>query len=257
VIHAGPCEVTAADAFGAYRVLWFRAPGVAARVEPGQFVTIAGQPGGACLLRRPFSVYQTNGEDVSVVFDAVGTATRWLASRTAGDVIDIVGPLGHGFDLPDGPGADLLVGGGYGGAAMSLLAQRLRARGATPRAILGARSAERIFEDAVIREACETVVVTTDDGSAGARGLVIDAMPALLDGARAVYACGPMRMLEAVADAAETAGVASQLAVEEFMACGVGVCWTCVLPVRDGADVKHARSCTEGPVFAGTAVAWA
>ena len=252
-------RVVEAATLGAYRVLWFDAPEIAREVEPGQFVNIAGKPGGACVLRRPFSVYRIDGDAVSVVFDPIGEGTRWLASRTAGDALDVVGPLGRGFTLPSTPGAELLIGGGYGGAAMSLLAERLRAAGNDPHAILGARGADRVFEDRALKDTCASVTVTTDDGSAGTKGIVTTVMPDIVEktGARTVYACGPMRMLEAVGKACETLGVRSQLAVEEFMACGIGVCWTCVLPVKDGGDTKHARSCTEGPVFAGASVVWA
>lgn len=257
VVPAAP--VVEATTLGAYRVLWFDAPGIARAVVPGQFVNIAGKPGGSCVLRRPFSVYRVNGDAVSVVFDLIGEGTRWLAARQVGQTIDVVGPLGNGFWLPEEPGAELLVGGGYGGAAMSLLAERLRDAGNEPHAILGARSADRVFEDRALDEVCASVTITTDDGSAGTKGIVTLVMPELLEktGARTVYACGPMRMLEAVSAACERLGVASQLAVEEFMACGIGVCWTCVLPVRAEGVRTHARTCTEGPVFAGSAVAWA
>jgi dihydroorotate dehydrogenase electron transfer subunit len=108
-------------------------------------------------------------------------------------------------------------------------------------------------------ETCASIATVTDDGSAGVQGLVTDPLPEMIARftPRVVYACGPMPMLRATAAVASEHGVPSQIAVEEFMACGVGVCWTCVLPVRTNGSVKHQRSCTEGPVFEGEAVAWA
>jgi dihydroorotate dehydrogenase electron transfer subunit len=111
----------------------------------------------------------------------------------------------------------------------------------------------------VLDETCASIAVMTDDGSAGMQGLVTDPMPEMIKrfSPRVVYACGPMPMLRATAAVASELGVPSQIAVEEFMACGIGVCWTCVLPVRANGSLKHQRSCTEGPVFEGEAVAWA
>lgn len=254
------CTVVGAGGLDAYRVLTFEAPAIAHAATPGQFVNVA--VGDGCgLLRRPFSIYLTDpaAGTVSIVFDAIGEGTRWLAARAPGDTLDIVGPLGHGFEAPAEDGADVLVGGGYGSAALAFLARALAARGSRPHAVLGGRSAARVFNPEPFEAWCQAVTVTTDDGSAGTKGLVTDILPSLFEKAspRAVYACGPMPMLEAVGAVAAAHDVPSRLAVEEFMACGIGVCWTCVLPVRANGAVKHLRSCTEGPVFEGAAIAWA
>ena len=118
-------------------------------------------------------------------------------------------------------------------------------------AIIGARSRARLYEDNVLDETCASIAVMTDDGSAGMQGLVTDPMAEMVKrfSPRVIYACGPMPMLRAVAAVASELGVPSQIAVEEFMACGIGVCWTCVLPVRVNGSLKNQRSCTEGPVF--------
>jgi len=253
--------VASAARFGAYRELVMEAPEIAKDARPGQFLNICVQPGGAHLLRRPFSIARADrtAGTVSVVFDPVGLGTQWLAAREAGDTVDLVGPLGHGFDVASDPGVDLLVGGGYGTAALSFLAAELDARGGEVHAIIGARSRSRLYEDNVLDETCASIAVMTDDGSAGMQGLVTDPMPEMIKrfSPRVVHACGPMPMLRATAAVASELGVPSQIAVEEFMACGIGVCWTCVLPVRTNGSLKHQRSCTEGPVFEGEAIAWA
>jgi dihydroorotate dehydrogenase electron transfer subunit len=253
--------VVSSQRFGAYRELTVEAAEIAKSARPGQFLNICVQPGGAHLLRRPFSIARADRSagTVSVVFDPVGLGTQWLGARAEGDSVDLVGPLGHGFDVASDPGVDLLVGGGYGTAALSFLAAELEARGGQVHAIIGARSRSRLYEDEILNETCASIAVMTDDGSAGMQGLVTDPMPEMIKrfSPRVVYGCGPMPMLRATAAVAAENNVPSQLAVEEFMACGIGVCWTCVLPVRANGSLKHLRSCTEGPVFEGEAIAWA
>ena len=181
---------------------------------------------------------------MSIVFDPIGLGTQWLGAREKGDVVDVVGPLGHGFDVTADPGVDLLIGGGYGTAALAFLAAELDARGGQVHAIVGARSRARLYEDTILDESCASIAVVTDDGTAGVQGLVTDPMPEMIKrfAPRVVFACGPMPMLRAAAAVAADAGVPSQLAVEEFMACGIGVCWTCILPVRANGTLKHLRS---------------
>ena len=259
IVAAAP--VASAGRFGAYRELTIEAPEIAEDARPGQFLNICVQPGGAHILRRPFSIARAdrNAGTVMIVFDPIGIGTQWLGAREKGNTVDIVGPLGHGFDVDADPGVDLVVGGGYGTAALSFLAAELEARGGQVHAIVGARTRTRVYEDSVLDESCASIAVMTDDGSAGLQGLVTGPMPEMIKrfAPRIVYACGPMPMLRAVATVAAEASVPSQLAVEEFMACGIGVCWTCILPVRADGALKHARSCTDGPVFEGEAVAWA
>jgi dihydroorotate dehydrogenase electron transfer subunit len=253
--------VVSSTRFGAYRELTIGSKEIAEGARPGQFLNLCVQPGGAHVLRRPFSISAADRATgtVSIVFDPIGVGTQWLAAREKGDSVDVVGPLGHGFDVTADPGVDLIVGGGYGTAALSFLAAELDARGGEVHAIVGARSRARLYEDVTLDESCASIAIVTDDGSAGVQGLVTDPMAEMIDrfSPRVVFACGPMPMLRATASVAAEKGVPSQVAVEEFMACGIGVCWTCVLAIRANSAVKHQRSCTEGPVFAGGAIAWA
>jgi dihydroorotate dehydrogenase electron transfer subunit len=253
----GVFPVVSARRVGEYHALSFRAPEVAASAAPGRFVSLAPEPGSRCLLRRPFSIYGVRDAAVEVVFDAIGPGTAWLASRRPGDTVDAVGPLGRAFEAPREPGACLLVGGGYGAAPVLFLAPALRAAGCAVHTVVGATRASRLLDEGAAAVS-DSLTITTEDGSAGERGLVTDVLPrtAAAHAPAAVYACGPMPMLEAVARWAVAAGIPCAIAVEEFMACGIGVCWTCVLPVRTNGDVKHLRSCSEGPVFDGAAVAW-
>jgi len=172
----------------------------------------------------------------------------------------VVGPLGRPFALPKDPVSCALVGGGYGSAPLFSLADHLRARGCRVDFVLGAASEDRLFGVLEAKRMAQSVAITTEDGSLGDRGRVTDVLPGLMRRATTdvVYACGPMGMLAAVVDLARAQGAHSQTAVEEAMACGTGVCMTCVLPVvGDDGVTRMVRSCVDGPVFRGDAVRWA
>jgi len=258
------CEVLERRRVGAYQALTLVAPRIAEHARPGQFVHVLAGQDRSFPLRRPFSIHRVerpggSGGSVEVVFDVVGAGTRALARLRPHDVVDALGPLGRAFDLPERPAGCLLVGGGYGTAPLFYLATELRARGCRVDVLIGAATAGRLLDAAAAERLGHSLTVTTDDGSAGRRGLVTDPLPELLagTGAERVYACGPMPMLAAVSRLSAAAGVPCQVAVEEQMACGTGICFSCVLPVGPGTPTRMARSCLEGPVFDGTAIAWA
>jgi dihydroorotate dehydrogenase electron transfer subunit len=263
------CEVLERRRTGAYQALTLVAPRTAEHARPGQFVHLLAGEDRSFPLRRPFSVHKverpgTGMGTVEVVFDVVGAGTRALARLRPHDVVDALGPLGRPFDPPEGPAGCLLVGGGYGTAPLFFLATELRARRCRVDFVIGAATAGRLLDAMEAKRLGHSLTVTTDDGSAGRRGLVTDPLAGLLasTGAERVYACGPMPMLAAVSRLAAAAGVPCQVAVEEQMACGTGICFSCVLPVGDGGGAgpgatRMARSCLEGPVFDGAAIAWA
>jgi dihydroorotate dehydrogenase electron transfer subunit len=242
------------------------APGIAEQTRPGQFVALAvGGENTSMLLRRAFSIYRVQergvyGGTVEIVFAVHGKGTDWLARQRTHDPIDVVGPLGRPFALPREPASCVLVGGGYGSAPLFSLAEQLRARGCRVDFVLGAATEDRLFGALDAKRMAATVAITTEDGSLGTRGRVSDVLPDLMLRSRteAVYACGPMGMLAAVTELATTLGVPAQTAVEESMACGIGVCMTCVLPViGDDGVTRMVRSCVDGPVFRGDRVRWA
>ena len=258
-------EVLSLRRIGAYCAMTLVAPGIAEAARPGQFVALrVGGPDSNMLLRRAFAIYAVKergvyGGTVEFVFSVGGRGTRWLAERRPQDKVDVVGPLGKPFRLPTTRASATLVGGGYGAAPLLSLASALHDRGCRVDFVLGAGSIERLFGQLDAKRIATTIAVTTDDGSAGERGRVSDVLPAVLErtGADVVYACGPMGMLRAVSAQAAERGLPCQVAVEESMACGIGVCMTCVLPViGDDGRTRMVRSCVEGPVFLGDRVRW-
>ncbi len=258
-------EVLAMKRAGAYVCMTVVAPGVAEGAKPGQFVAVGvGGPDTSMLLRRAFSIYAVKergvyGGTVEFVFAVNGRGTEWLSRLRPHDPIDVVGPLGKPFKLPAQPAVCTLVGGGYGSAPLFALAETLRARGCKVNFVLGAATSDRLYGALDAKRISTLVAFTTEDGSHGEQGRVSDVLSDIIDksGADVVYACGPMGMLQAVASIADAHGIPSQLAVEEAMACGIGVCMTCVLPIRgDDGLTRMSRACVEGPVFMGDAIRW-
>ena len=220
-------------------VITMDAPEIAAAVRAGQFVNL-GWAG--VFLRRPFSVYRTEGDRIEVVLKAVGRGTAQLLAMRQGDVVSCLGPLGHGFDLAAGPRSAVLISGGLGVAPMPLASKEANALGMRVTWVHGARNSEELCPEA----AGDEVIWATDDGSRGATGTAVSAAP---DG-DLVLACGPNRMLAAVASRWPLALVA----VETYMGCGTGVCLGCAVPLARGG---YDRACKEGPVYRAGDIDWA
>jgi len=259
------CEVLSNRRTGAYHSITLVAPEVADKAKPGQFIEVAVPEGRDFLLRRPFSIHEASRRGgwagtLEIVLDPIGPGTAWLAGVKTHDVLDVIGPLGRVFSYPAELTSCLLVGGGYGAAPLYFLAEELRARNKNVHMILGAREHERVLKPIEAKRLADSVVVTTEDGSMGERGRVTDALPSAVarTGAEVVYACGPNPMLRAVAEYCQGRGIPCQVAVEEMMACGLGVCWTCAVPViaKDGRGWWNVRACLEGPVFNGGRIWW-
>lgn len=241
------------------------APGIAEISKPGQFVALTvGGDTSAALLRRSFSIYAANvrgvfGGTIEIVFAVQGLGTRWLSQLQTHSFIDVVGPLGVPFPIPATPVKALLIGGGYGAAPLFSLAELLRSRGCRVDMVLGAATASRLFGIVEGRRAANQLTLVTEDASMGLRGRVTDHLDEVVNRSETelIYACGPMGMLRAVALYAKDRSIPAQCSVEEEMACGIGVCMTCVLPIR-GEDnvIRMTRTCTAGPSFDSESVLW-
>jgi len=232
----------------------FDAPRTAAAVLPGQFVHVRIAEGASFLLRRPFSVHRVRGGRIEVLYQVVGVGTRALAESAPGALMDLIGPLGHGWEIPPQTAHALLVAGGLGAAPLGMLAEELAARGVAVTVAAGAPSEERLLARSLFEEVARRVELATDDGSCGTAGLVTGVCERLLadEALDVVYTCGPEPMQRIVASQAAAAGVPCQVSLERLMACGIGACLSCVVPTTDGLK----RACVDGPVFDAARVVW-
>jgi len=235
-------------------LLALRAPRIARSVQPGQFVHLRIDAGADFILRRPFSVHRASDDTIEILYQVLGQGTRALAGKMPGDAMDAIGPLGHGWSVPEGAAHALLVAGGLGAAPLGMLAERLAAAGVAVSVAQGAPTAERL----VARELFEGVVrryePATDDGSAGERGFVTLVSDRFMreDRPDVVYVCGPEIMARAVVAQAAAAGIDCQVSLERLMACGIGACLSCVVTTTAGRK----RACVDGPVFDAKEVCW-
>jgi dihydroorotate dehydrogenase electron transfer subunit len=259
-------EILSSRQIGAYRSITLVAPEIAERARPGQFVAIAMPEGREFVLRRHFSIHQASrrggwaGTLEFIVDPAGGAGTGWLARLRAHEFLDVIGPLGSPFSYPKRLVNCLLVAEGRGAASLSFLAQELVARHKRVDMVLGGGTLEQVFKPIDAKRLSQTVVVMTRDGSMGDRGTVLDALPGAVErtGAEVLYAAGPPPTLESIATFCVANRLPAQVAIEERMGCGFGLCNTCVVPVArdDGSGYDNVRACVEGPVFNPGRILW-
>ena len=199
------------------------------------------------------------GATIDLVVEPVGVGTTWLAGLAPGARVEMTGPLGRPFALPQEAVNCLLVGDGYAAAALFPLAERLRERGCAVTLLVAGADEAHLLSALEARRSARAVTVVTVDGSVGRRGSVQDVLDDVLtqSAAAVVYAAGPVPTLHAVAAAAERHGAWSQTALEQPLTCATGLCHGCAVPVvgEDGA-ARLVRACVDGPVFRGDRVRW-
>ena len=258
-------EILSTRRLGSFRTLTLVAPEIAELANPGQFVTIAMPEGREFFLRRHFPIHQASRRGgwagtLEFAFEPAGLGTEWLSAAEAHEFLDVIGPLGKGFDYPRSLTNCLLVAEGRGAPGIYFLAQELRAQGKRVDLLVGAETQERIFKPIEAKRLSQTLSVRTEDGTMGERGTVLDAIAEVAEqsGSEVVYAAGPRTMLRDVAAFCAERNLPAQIAVDERMACGIGLCFTCVVPVarRDGSRYDNLRACWEGPVFNPGRVLW-
>lgn len=230
------------------------APRTASAIRPGQFIHLRIARDADFILRRPFSVFRAGGGKLEILYQVVGTGTRVLAEAVAGAEMDAIGPLGHGWEIPEGAAHALVVAGGLGVGPMGMLVEELARLGVAATLAQGAPSADRLLAREVFAENCRRVEVATDDGSEGRHGFVTVLVEELLASDRpdVVFVCGPEPMQRAVAGLASAHGVQCRVSLERLMACGIGACLTCVVTTRSGKK----RACVDGPVFDAADIVW-
>ncbi|MFA5065735.1 MAG: dihydroorotate dehydrogenase electron transfer subunit [Dehalococcoidia bacterium] len=235
----------------AYFLLQLEAAAIAAAAKPGQFLML--KCGDDCILRRPLSIHGIcDGSRIELLYRVTrttdgtpsGKGMDWLSQQKKGDKVNIIGPLGNGFKVAADTKRLLIVAGGIGIAPLGFLATQILSTGRQVTLLLGARSAANILPENMLPSGI-TCAITTDDGSSGKKGLVIDILPEYLEGADQIFACGPQAMLEKLAKIPEIQSKPVQVSLEVRMGCGAGACYGCSIRTTHGMK----RVCREGPVF--------
>ena len=250
---------------GAYHQIILSVGDSAKNCRPGNFIAI--QVGGdtsRMVLRRAFAISRTTessqfGGTVELIVAPHGSGSKWLCAQGEGAEVDVITPLGKSFGVPVEPVNALLIGGGYGSAPLFGLADLLKSRGCKVDMVLGASNGNKIYAPMEGKRSVNSLKIFTEDGSMGETGRVTSQLAEIVAerNIEIIYSCGPMGMLKAITEIADQLGIMHQASVEEAMACGIGICMTCVLPVKnDDGTISMKRSCIDGPVMDGSTVCW-
>ena len=250
---------------GAYHQILLNVGDIVKSCRPGNFVAISvGGDTSKMILRRAFAISRVSessqyGGTMELIVAPHGSGSKWLCSQAEGTEIDVVAPLGTAFGIPTEPISALLIGGGYGSAPLFGLADVLKSRGCKVDMLLGASVGSKIYAPMEGKRSVNSLKIYTEDGSMGETGLVTENLLDIVKDRNidVIYSCGPMAMLSAITALVADLEVIHQCAVEESMACGIGICMTCVLPVRnEDGSTSMLRSCIDGPVMDGSTVRW-
>ena len=251
-----------------YCVVALAAPEIALLAQPGQFVMIKPSRGIDPFLRRPFSIFEILRDErgvatgISLLNKRIGAGTGLLYDVVPGSRIGCLGPLGHPFEPVEPPAEAWMVAGGVGLAPFVTLAEALKARGPRMRLFYGARRAAELLYVELFERLGVELVLATEDGSRGTRGLITVPLDAALQTLPSthdlrLYACGPTPMMRAVAELAQRHERRCDVSLEQVMGCGLGGCYSCVVLTRAVGGTPHfVRSCTDGPVFDATRILW-
>jgi dihydroorotate dehydrogenase electron transfer subunit len=259
MVNDPAARIAARKSWGDYHWLRIETP-AAAQAKPGQFIMIRTSDASTPLLRRPISLHDGHGRTLDIFFQVAGRGTALLAAKNEGETLDILGPLGNGFDLAGvyAGSTAWLVGGGRGIAPLFFLGRVLKERGALVKAFYGGKNVSDLpirdkFPDAGLDIAC-----STDDGSFGYAGFVTGLVEAEIERSRPghLFVCGPDLMMEKTAALALSRGIPAQISLESMMGCGFGACWGCVKRIRRQHEAKWRKICEDGPVFPAAEIVW-
>jgi len=225
-----------------FHLIWLSCPQME-KAKPGQFVMV--RCGDECVLPRPFSIHRANDGKIAlwIAVWVDGKGTQWLSQRQVGDTIELVGPLGNGYEIQPASHKLLLLAGGVGIAPLYFLAQEAIKKSCSVTLIHGASREINLYPEEM--PSGIKLVTITEDGSKGKKGLVINLLPDFIGGADQVFACGPVGMYRTMAKMPELKNKPVQVSLEVVMGCGMGVCYGCTIKTRKGLK----QVCKDGPVF--------
>jgi dihydroorotate dehydrogenase electron transfer subunit len=229
-----------------------KAAEIAASACPGQYVMVRCGEGHDMPLRRPLGIHRIYQDGIALLFTVIGRGTEWLSQREEGDIVDIFGPLGRGFEIHPSSRSLLLVAGGVGVAPLIALAEKAIGDGLAVRLLIGEKSSAKIYPARLLPPQIKPVI-TTEDGSLGKKGMITDILPQFIADADQIFACGPLPMYQAIAKmSSKFGGKPVYVLLETVMGCGVGACLSC------SVDTKHGRKlvCKDGPVFELKDILW-
>ena len=243
-----------------YYLLSLESPRIASQAQPGQFIMVRISPEPYPLLRRPFSIHSKDEKSIDIFFSVSGLGTDLLSQKKEDDTLDVLGPLGKGFNRGASlKGKDVVaVGGGRGIAPLYFLAQELRSFGASIKIFYGGKS----LEDIPLKEKFESesfdLYCSTDDGSSGFKGFITEYLKAELDKftPSRIFSCGPEEMMKKIAQIAAEKDIPAEFSLESVMGCGFGVCWGCVKRIKKNGEEGWVKICEEGPVFSSEEIIW-
>ncbi|MBK5211216.1 MAG: dihydroorotate dehydrogenase electron transfer subunit [Coriobacteriia bacterium] len=229
------------------------APRIAKTILPGQFIHLDIDKD-ALTLRRPLSVYKTDGEKIEILYQIVGVGTDMLSKMTTSDTMSAVGPLGRDWPVKAEAKRALLVAGGLGAAPLGMLTEKLRAQGTQIYFAQGSTTEDRLIARDAFAVEVDEHAIATDDGSCGVCGFVTAPVKTFIDDILfdIAYVCGPEPMQRGVVDLLKTKHIETYVSLERLMACGIGACLSCVVPTINGLK----RACVDGPVFNAEEVLW-
>jgi len=231
-------------------LIWLESPQIASEAKPGQFVMM--RCGEDTLLRRPLSIHQVvDAAKIAFLFTVVGKGTYWLSQCEAGDNIDLLGPLGNSYSIHPASHNLLLVAGGIGIAPLRFLAQEALYQGCSVTLLLGAPTTNKLYSKHFLPPEAE-LIVATEDGTAGKKGMITDLLPDFIGWADQIFACGPTSMYRTIASQSQYRLKPIQISLEVRMGCGRGVCYGCTVKTKNGLK----QVCKDGPVFDLEDIVW-
>ena len=233
-------------------LIWLESPQIASAAQPGQFVMVRCGEDLELLLRRPLTIHQlADSSKLAFLFNVVGKGTHWLAQCQVGDNIDLLGPLGNGYSIHPESHKLLLLAGGIGLAPLRFLAQQALNQGCLVTMLLGTSTTTQLYPRRFLPPETE-LIITTEDGTAGKKGMITDLLSDFVNWADQIFACGPLPMYKAMAQMPELKDKPVQVSLEMRMGCGRGICYGCTVKTKSGLK----QVCQDGPVFDLDDVLW-